>query len=228
MSRRLVIAHTIAFGLGLAAGVFAPISPWYPHPFVGAPMDAVGVPAELLARPADAFTIPFTDLKGTPSTPDERRIEAGATAVKVSGKRPEAGSIWESRRHRASVFLPRPELHTLAISIGGEHGLDVPIFLALIGDESSWKVRAVGKHGERGLLQLKASTAAWCGIRDRFDAAANLRCGARYLLAQFERFGSWELAVVAFKAGPESIPERIPASSWEYAQRALLKAEAYR
>lgn len=119
-------------------------------------------------------------------------------------------------------------LRVLAASIADEHALDLPIFLALIHDESTWRVRAVGKNGEHGLLQLKAGTAKWCGGLDRFDAEANLRCGARYLRAQFDTFGSWELAVVAFKAGPGSIPDNIPARSWAYAQRTLRKAEALR
>lgn len=102
------------------------------------------------------------------------------------------------------------------------------ILAGLAEDESGWRATVVGKHGEVGLLQLKSAVATWCGIQDRRNPRQNARCGARYLALQFERFGTWELALVAFKAGPEAIPDSIPASSWAYAQRALLKAEAYR
>jgi soluble lytic murein transglycosylase-like protein len=102
------------------------------------------------------------------------------------------------------------------------------ILAGLAEDESSWRPEVRGAHGEVGLLQLKRNVARWCGISDRRNPEQNADCGAKYLAAQFVRFGSWELAVVAFKAGPNSIPDNIPASSWAFAHRALQKAEAYR
>lgn len=120
--------------------------------------------------------------------------------------------------------------HLRQVVARAAHRRGVPshILAGLADDESSWRPHVVGKHGEVGLFQLKAGTAAWCGITDRRQADQNADCGARYLAAQFETFGTWELALVAFKAGPSLIPEHIPAASWDYARRALLKAEAYR
>lgn len=77
-------------------------------------------------------------------------------------------------------------------------------------------------------MQLKPAIARWCGGINRLDAAENADCGARYLLAQFERFGSWELALAAYKAGPSTVPENIPADSWAFVRRTLAKAEDYR
>jgi soluble lytic murein transglycosylase-like protein len=119
-------------------------------------------------------------------------------------------------------------LHRIVDAAAGEEGVPRHILAGLVEDESSWRPKVVGKHGEVGLLQLKKAVATWCGIKDRLNAAQNASCGARYLAAQFARFGSWEMALVAFKAGPGSIPDAIPATSWAYAQRALQKAEAYR
>jgi soluble lytic murein transglycosylase-like protein len=166
--------------------------------------------------------VPFPSTeRARPAFASPIRTVAGATAAK--GKEA-PGSTGPRRTHRAPFHLL-----TLATTIAGEYGVDVPTFAALIEDESAWDPRAVGTHGERGLLQLKAGTARWCGGRiNRFEPAANLRCGARYFRAQFDTFGTWELALVAFKAGPASIPDDIPATSWAYAQRTLMKAEAYR
>lgn len=127
--------------------------------------------------------------------------------------------------HRA----PSPVLFKTVATAAGRHGVPVHVLAGLVDDESSWRPRARGKHGERGLLQLKSATARWCGGRvDRYNAAQNADCGARYLRAQFDRFGTWQMAIVAFKAGPEAIPDAIPVTSWAFAQRALQKAEAYR
>lgn len=120
------------------------------------------------------------------------------------------------------------DLRTLVSSAADEHGVPPHLLSGLAEDESSWRPTVVGKHGEVGLLQLKSAVATWCGIKDRRDPRQNASCGARYLALQFDRFGTWELALVAFKAGPEVIPDAIPAFSRAYAHRALLKAEAYR
>lgn len=148
-------------------------------------------------------------------------MQAGATAERNGESAPVGRGF---RRHRAPFSL-----YTIVLDASARRGVPFHLLAGLAEDESTWREKVHGKHGEQGLFQLKASTATWCGGDvDRLDAAENADCAARYLYAQFERFGSWELAFVAFKAGPETIPERIPATSWEFAQRALLKAEAYR
>lgn len=154
-------------------------------------------------------------------TPNPRSVASPVTQSPARRARPHTGESPAQGEAGRNLL-------TLATTIAGEHGLDVPVYLALIADESSWRVRAVGRHGERGLMQLKAGTARWCGIRDRFNAEQNLRCGARYLRAQFDTFGSWQMAVVAYKAGPGAVPDNIPAHSWRYAERVMRDAEAMR
>lgn len=158
------------------------------------------------------------------STLAGRTSRVGSPGCTQAGTTADKGTMLAARAHRAPVAL-----FGIATTVAGRRRVPVHILAGLIEDESTWNVRAKGKHGEIGLLQLKAATAKWCGGRvNRFDAADNIDCGARYLYAQFERFGTWQMAIVAFKAGPERIPDRIPASSWAFALRALLKSEAYR
>jgi soluble lytic murein transglycosylase-like protein len=42
---------------------------------------------------------------------------------------------------------------------------------------------------------------------DPHDPQENLEGGARYLRAQFERFGRWDLALAAYNAGPEAVAQ---------------------
>jgi membrane-bound lytic murein transglycosylase F len=54
--------------------------------------------------------------------------------------------------------------------------------LAAIGyQESKWDAAAVSPTGVRGIMMLTAETAAALGVKDRADAAASIRGGARYL-----------------------------------------------
>jgi len=155
--------------------------------------------------------------------------EAGATAMSGTSL-PESRTLLHAlpeRRGKRNLGVTAGEtaLRTLANEIADERRIPRSLLASLVTDESTWRSKVRGKHGEVGLLQLKKETARWCGgTVDREDPEQNLQCGARYLRAQFEAFGSWELAVVAFKAGPRSIPDNIPEASWAYAQRTMRRA----
>lgn len=73
---------------------------------------------------------------------------------------------------------------------------------AVIEAESNWNVRAVSPAGAIGLMQLMPETAAAFGVRNRFDAAENIRGGVAYLAFLLERFdGDMRLVVAAYNAG---------------------------
>jgi len=61
------------------------------------------------------------------------------------------------------------------------------------------------------LTQLMPATARELGVNPH-DPVQNLVGGARYLRSQFERFGSWQLALAAYNAGPTRVARlgRIP------------------
>ena len=79
------------------------------------------------------------------------------------------------------------------------------LFETLIQRESAFDPRAVSPKGAKGLGQLMPGTAADLGVTDPFDPIANLDGSARYLVEQFRRFGSVELALAAYNAGPGAV-----------------------
>ena len=84
------------------------------------------------------------------------------------------------------------------------HGVPVPLFYALINQESRWNANAVSPKGALGLAQLMPPTAAALGV-DPLDPVQNLEGGARYLKAMFLQFGTWCLALAAYNAGPQAV-----------------------
>lgn len=80
------------------------------------------------------------------------------------------------------------------------------LFRAMIEAESAYRPDAVSPKGAYGLGQLMPATARELGV-DREDPAQNLDGAARYLVAQMDRFGSAELALAAYNAGPHRVVE---------------------
>lgn len=102
--------------------------------------------------------------------------------------------------------------------------VDPALALAVARRESSLNPQAIGASGEIGLFQLKPGTAADLGVNP-WDVNQNIEGGVRYLREQFERFGNWGTALLAYNAGPGAV-ERGEArpSSYQYADAVLAGA----
>ena len=85
-----------------------------------------------------------------------------------------------------------------------KHGVPEDLFLRLVQQESGWNPVAVSVKGATGLAQLMPETAKHLGV-DINVAEENLEGGARYLRMMYDKFGTWELALAAYNAGPAAV-----------------------
>jgi len=92
-----------------------------------------------------------------------------------------------------------------------KYGIDPDMFLRLIQQESSFRPDVVSPKGAIGLGQLMPATAQELGV-DPTDPMQNLEGAAKYLSQQLKRFGSPELALAAYNAGPTRVAKlgRVP------------------
>jgi soluble lytic murein transglycosylase-like protein len=109
-----------------------------------------------------------------------------------------ATAIPAYRGNRRSQYLPH------AKAMARKHGVPEDLFLRLVQQESGWNPSARSNKGARGLAQLMPGTAAKLGV-DASDPIQNLEGGARYLRMMYNTFGSWQLALAAYNAGPAAV-----------------------
>ena len=147
-----------------------------------------------------------------------RRNSSQETDPELDGE--DEAEIWlASASATRSPRSPRgtADIEALVLDVGDDYlrhpglkaaGLSGTEWLALfrsnIAIESAFNPEAESQVGAIGLGQLMPDTADALGV-DPHDPEDNLRGSARYLLAQLESFGSAELALAAYNAGPEAV-----------------------
>lgn len=152
---------------------------------------------------AQEFDRSLLDFQGDNSIIDQynnRQIEPGSMAEALS-----------QLRHRilADPFPIPPAVtqgsyYDMAISMAERYDIPKQLFFNLVTAESNWDVSIVSHRGAIGLTQLMPGTAEELQV-DPWDAYENLEGGARYLRQQYETFGTWELALAAYNAGPGTV-----------------------
>lgn len=83
-------------------------------------------------------------------------------------------------------------------------GLDPRLLAAMVWQESGFQPDAISRSGAIGLSQLMPATAEGLGV-DPTDPIANLEGGARYLAWTIREFGSLDLGLAAYNAGPGTV-----------------------
>lgn len=95
------------------------------------------------------------------------------------------------------------------------HGIPAAVIAAVVENESSYRVRARGSHGEIGLMQLKPETAKWVALKNKlkwrgtkslYDPKVNVDLGTRYLKSLLKRFnGDGQKALIAYNMGTKGM-----------------------
>jgi soluble lytic murein transglycosylase-like protein len=158
-------------------------------------------PEPTAPEPAPATPSPSPTPTATPSPSPTPTPTPTPTATATAAPTPPAGATpaWASRLPTAG----RPWAASIDTAARA-NGLDGRLLAALVWTESSFRPDAVSHAGAIGLTQLMPGTAAALGV-DPWDPPQNLDGGARYLMQQYRRFGSLELALAAYNAGPTRV-----------------------
>ena len=85
-----------------------------------------------------------------------------------------------------------------------EMGVDPAIALSIARTESGYRHEARSSHGAVGVFQLMPSTARRMGF-NAYVLNDNIKAGIMYYKMMYKMFGSMELALAAYNAGPGNV-----------------------
>ena len=169
---------------------------------------------KMIAAPQEGDVVKVQDV-GNP-TLIRRVLPDGASTSSVSAA---SGS--------SLAGVPYADLFTQA---GAKYGISPALLAAVAKTESGFNSSAVSSAGATGLMQFMPATAKGLGV-NASDPASSIDGAARYLSSLTEQFGSTELALAAYNAGPGAVQRAggIPANGQtpSYVQKVTRAAEAY-
>ena len=179
-------------------------------------IDHVGIyvgNGKMIAAPQPGEAVKVQDV-GTP-TVIRRVLPQQATASASTGGAALAG-------------VPYADLFSRAAS---RYGVDASVLAAMANQESGFNSQAVSPAGAQGLMQFMPSTAAGLGVNP-LDPNSAIDGAARYLSTLTKQFGSTDVALAAYNAGPGTVSRYggIPpySETQNYVRSVMSKAEAYR
>ncbi|WP_426242319.1 transglycosylase SLT domain-containing protein [Nocardioides sp. LHG3406-4] len=151
---------------------------------------------KMIEAPRTGLDVRIVDV---PSTPDViRRILPDAAPVTSTSPTTTASVSGGG----VPSFVPYADAFNTA---GRTYGIDPMLLSAVARQESGFDAAAVSSAGAQGLMQLMPATAKGLGVTDPFDPTQSVAGAARLLKDLMSRFGSTELALAAYNAGPGAV-----------------------
>ena len=130
-------------------------------------------------------------------------VVAESTRLETSTAKPPAAV--KKAAPTLSPRCPIPlQFRSAFASAAAKTGMPVSLLVATAYEESRMDPSAHSGAGARGLLQLMPGTARELRL-DGDDPADNVLAGASYLRQMLSRFGSVDLALAAYNAGPTAV-----------------------
>ncbi len=114
------------------------------------------------------------------------------------------GPVGAGPTGRTTASAAPAQFRALFERAGTAHGVDPGLLAAVAKNESAFNPNAVSPAGAQGIMQFMPATAAQFGVNP-FDPASAIDGAARFLRQLQDQFGSVELALAAYNAGPGNV-----------------------
>ncbi len=152
---------------------------------------------KMIEAPRTGLNVRIVDV---PSTPDViRRVLPNTASVSSASFSPTAAA---TPGGAVPAFVPYADAFNTA---GRTYGVNPMLLSAVARQESGFDAKAVSGAGAQGLMQLMPGTAKGLGVTDPFNPTQAIDGAARLLKDLMTRFGSTELGLAAYNAGPGAV-----------------------
>ena len=189
---------------------------FFDHSSARSGIDHVGIylgGGKMIAAPQEGDVVKVQDV-GSPTL--VRRVLADGTST--------------ARTSAATGRLAGVPYADLFTQAGAKYGISPALLAGVAKTESGFNSSAVSSAGATGLMQFMPATAKGLGV-DATDPASSIDGAARYLSQLSSQFGSTDLALAAYNAGPGTVQRYggMPpyAETTSYVQKVTSAAEAY-
>ncbi len=158
----------------------------------GEPVDHIGIycgDGRMIVAPRTGDVVKFQD------------VPADWTAIRRVLPEPSSASTpsWSGASARTGG-----RFDALFQSAAARYGVPADVLASVAKHESGFDPRAVSHAGAQGLMQLMPGTARGLGV-DPFDPAQAVDGAARLLSGHLNKYGSLDLALAAYNAGPGAV-----------------------
>ena len=157
----------------------------------GSPVHHVGIyigENQMIEAPRPGLAVRIGPVYETP-TAIRRIVDDPAAAAPALSARVSAGTPY------AGLFE----------AAGQKYGVSPALLAAVARQESGYDAGAVSPAGAQGLMQLMPGTAHGLGVTNAFDPTQSVDGAAHLLRGLLDRFGSTDLALAAYNAGPGAV-----------------------
>jgi soluble lytic murein transglycosylase-like protein len=134
--------------------------------------------------------------------PGQQPAQAGQDGTAFAA---ELNRAMSTQGGQSAVDRPGSAYDGLIRAASQRYGVDEKLVRSVIRAESDFNPRCVSRAGAMGLMQLMPENCREYGVRDAFDPGQNIDGGVRQLKQMIDKFGTLDLALAAYNAGPGAV-----------------------